>query len=168
MSLILFSSQETFGLLSSPNTCASCIHFFDAEGIHVDQLGVATIRQLTTRDYLRNPIDVFSLTAGKLTGLPQIGPRQAQKIVNGIAQAKSTTLARLIYSCGIYSIDVHNSYKIANHFKGLESIKNADIPDLNRILYEVEAVNVHNFFRHPININLLEQLEKKIQIVSPT
>ena len=165
--MTMFSSKETFGLLASPNPYASCMRFFSPQGIHVDQLGEVTLRRLLEKEYVSSPIHVFSLSAGRLVGIEQSGPRQAQNIVNAIERARNTTLARFIYSCGIYSIENYSALELAYYFNDLESLQNADIATLHRRLHEVEAANIYNFFRHPANIDLIDALMKEIRILQP-
>ncbi|HCM7224789.1 TPA: hypothetical protein N3282_000106 [Klebsiella aerogenes] len=167
MSIFLTSTQESYGLLCSQDSYASCFRFFEPRGVHVEQLGEKTLEQLVSKAYLNTPHDVFSLTAGKLCGLPQCGPKQAQILVNGIHQARNTTLTRLLFAFGIYGIEEHSAYSLAGKFNNLRAIQSADMHSLKKLLPESSAVNLYNFFRHQANISAIEKLMSEITIVSP-
>lgn len=165
MSIFSSSSLDTFGLLCSPDPYASCMRFFDTRGLHIEQLGEKSLWQLIEKEYLTHPIDIFGLTAGKLTGLHMFGPKQAQNVANGINKARETSLMRLIFAFGIYGIEDHMSLHLADHFGTLHVFMTAKISDLQHILPEALAVNVHNFLQHPENIKAINDLLTEIKIV---
>lgn len=165
MSIISSSSLDTFGMLCSPDPYASCMRFFDIRGIHIEQLGEKSLSQLIDKAYLIQPIDVFGLTAGKLTGLKMFGPRQAQRVVNAIESGRNTTLKRLIFSCGIYGVEEQMSLLLADHFKTINGLMEASLSDFQHVLPEALAVNTANFFRHPENQTAIEKLLSEIEIV---
>lgn len=54
------------------------------------------LKQLVEKCYVQKPLDMFSMTAGKLTGLDQSGPKLASIICRGIEQAKDVQLGELL------------------------------------------------------------------------
>lgn len=165
MSIIRSSSLDTFGLLCSPDPYASCMRFFDVRGIHIEQLGVKSITQLIENQYILKPVDIFKLTAGKLTGLSRLGPRQAQNVINGITECRETSLKKLIFACGIYGIEEHMSFQLAQYFGNIETLLRVTLNDLECILPEALAVNVSNFLTHSENIKALEELFSEINVI---
>ncbi|HGV4480593.1 TPA: hypothetical protein ACNHAG_005129, partial [Klebsiella pneumoniae] len=105
MSIELSSTQNTYGLLNSGNPYSACWRFFEPRGVHIDQLGEYTLKQLVEKMYVQKPLDMFSMSAGKLTGLKQFGPRQAMNICKGIERAKNVRLGPLLFACGIYGVE---------------------------------------------------------------
>ncbi|EOI1209805.1 hypothetical protein ACMGL2_005598, partial [Klebsiella pneumoniae] len=49
MSIELSSTQNTYGLLNSGNPYSACWRFFEPRGVHIDQLGEKTLKQLVEK-----------------------------------------------------------------------------------------------------------------------
>ena len=89
------------------------------------------------------------MTAGKLTGLDQSGPKLASIICRGIEQAKDVQLGELLFACGIYGVEEEEAWLLAKRFSNLEALYGASIDSLMsyNLLNEAVAVNTYNFFR---------------------
>ncbi|CAM7760575.1 helix-hairpin-helix domain-containing protein [Klebsiella pneumoniae] len=163
MSIELSSTQNTYGLLNSGNPYSACWRFFEPRGVHIDQLGEKTLKQLVEKMYVQKPLDMFSMSAGKLTGLKQFGPRQAMNICKGIERAKNVRLGPLLFACGIYGVEEEEAWLLAEKFKSLEALYDASVDSLlsHGFLNESVAVNAYNFFRHPANVLALTELQEK-------
>lgn len=161
MSIRLNSSKNTYGLLSSGSPYSTCWRFFEPRGVHIEQLGEYTLKQLVDKLYVLKPLDMFSVTAGKLTGLAQCGPRQANNICRGIEKAKNVQLGSLLFACGIYGVEEEEAWLLAEKFKSIEALFNVSIDSLmgSDLLNEVVAVNTYNFFHHPDNLSALNNLQ---------
>ncbi|VGB04692.1 DNA ligase [Klebsiella pneumoniae] len=103
------------------------------------------------------------MSAGKLTGLKQFGPRQAMNICKGIERAKNVRLGPLLFACGIYGVEEEEAWLLAEKFKSLEALYDASVDSLlsHGFLNESVAVNAYNFFRHPANVLALTELQEK-------
>lgn len=163
MSIELNSTKNTYGLLNSGSPFSSCWRFFEPRGVHIDQLGEYTLKQLVEKCYVQKPLDMFSMTAGKLTGLKQCGPKQAMNICEGVEQAKDVRLGALLFACGIYGVEEEEAWFLADKFKSLEALYGASVDSLlnQDFLNESVAVNVYNFFHHPANVSALTELQEK-------
>lgn len=163
MSIELSSTQNTYGLLNSGNPYSACWRFFEPRGVHIDQLGETTLKLLVKKEYVTKPLDMFSMTPGKLCGLPRCGPLQAMNIFEGIERAKNVRLGPLLFACGIYGVEEEEAWLLAEKFKSLEALYDASVDSLlsNGFLNESVAVNAYNFFRHPANVLALTELQEK-------
>lgn len=121
------------------------------------------LRQLVEKCYVGKPLDMFSMTVGKLTGLAQCGPKQASIICRGIEQAKEVQLGALLFACGIYGVEEDEAWLLAEKFKNLEALSSASIDSLmiSNLLNEAVAVNAYNFFHNQVNISTLNELQAK-------
>ena len=69
----------TGGLICGAQRKESLKHFVSRRALDVDGMGDKIIDQLVEKEYVHTPADLFTLTAGKLTGLDRMGPKSAQK-----------------------------------------------------------------------------------------
>ncbi len=56
-------------------------------------MGDKIIEQLVDKEYVKNPADLFRLSAGILTGLDRMGPKSAQNPVNALEKPNRPSLA---------------------------------------------------------------------------
>lgn len=78
----------TGGLICGAQRKESLKHFVSRRAMDVDGMGDKIIDQLVEKEYVHTPADLFTLTAGKLTGLDRMGPKSAQNVVNALEAAK--------------------------------------------------------------------------------
>lgn len=95
-------------------------------------MGDKIIEQLVDKEYVKNPADLFRLSAGILTGLDRMGPKSAQNLVNALEKSKQTTFARFLYALGIREVGEATAANLAAHFGSLEKLFAADIEALER------------------------------------
>lgn len=128
-------------------------HFSSRKALDIDGLGEKLIVQLVDLDWVKTPADLFHLTVEKLQSLPRMGEKSASKLVGALENAKSTTLARFIYSLGIREVGEATAANLANHFGTLETIQAAELAALEAVgdVGPIVAVHVHTFFRQPHN-----------------
>jgi DNA ligase (NAD+) len=112
---------------------------------------------------VETPADLFKLSAGVLTVLDRMGPKSAQNVVKALDVAKSTTLARFLYSLGVREVGEATAANLANHFLTLENIQNATHEQLIEVsdVGDVVATHIVSFFAQDANqrvvLDLIEQ-----------
>ncbi len=128
--------------------------------LDVDGMGDKIIDQLVEKEYVHTPADLFTLTAGKLTGLDRMGPKSAQNVVNALEKAKETTFARFLYALGIREVGEATAAGLAAHFGTLEALEAASIEELQKVpdVGIVVATHVFNFFAEESNREVIVQL----------
>ena len=77
------------------------LHFSGRGGLDIDGLGFKIMMQLAEKELVREPADIFRLTAETLEGLDRLGRRSAEKLVASIDAARHRSLARIIVALGI-------------------------------------------------------------------
>ncbi|MDX5598144.1 helix-hairpin-helix domain-containing protein [Escherichia coli] len=95
------------------------------------------------------------------SGGQSTGPKLASIICRGIEQAKDVQLGELLFTCGIYGVEEEEAWLLAKRFSNLEALYGASIDSLMsyNLLNEAVAVNTYNFFRHPLNVSALNELQ---------
>lgn len=150
----------TGGLICAAQRKEALKHFVSRRAMDVDGMGDKIIDQLVEKEYIDSPADLFSLTAGKLTGLDRMGPKSAQNIINALEKAKETTFARFLYALGIREVGEATAAGLAEYFGDLESLMAASVEQLQQVpdVGIVVATHVHNFFLEARNRDVIHQL----------
>ncbi|ENF3463036.1 NAD-dependent DNA ligase LigA [Yersinia enterocolitica] len=159
----------TGGLFCAAQRKEALKHFVSRRALDVDGMGDKIIEQLVEKQYVENPADLFTLTAGKLTGLDRMGPKSAQNLIVALEKAKQTTFARFLYALGIREVGEATAANLAAHFRNLENLRAADIEALKSVpdVGEVVARYVVNFLGEEHNQKVIEALEKVITWPEP-
>ena len=159
----------TGGLICGAQRKGALKHFVSRRAMDVDGLGDKIIDQLVEKEYVKTPADLFTLTAGKLTGLDRMGPKSAQNVVNALTKAKETTLARFLYSLGITEVGEATAANLAAHFGSLEKIIAADLDALIAVqdVGKVVASHIRNFMDEESNREVIRQLVEEAGISWP-
>ncbi len=150
----------TAGLICQAQRKEAIKHFSSRKALDIDGLGDKIIEQLIEKELIQTPADLFKLTAGQLTLLDRMGPKSAQNLVASLEKAKATSLAKFIYALGIREVGEATAANLAQFFKSLPSLLEADeealkkVPDVGVIV----AKHVLSFFAEPHNQEVIEKL----------
>jgi DNA ligase (NAD+) len=92
--------------------------------------------------------------------LDRMAMKSATKLVAAINDAKTTTLARFLYSLGIREVGEATAANLASHFGELELILSASVEQLLEVddVGEIVAKHLSHFFTQPHNIEVIEAL----------
>ena len=137
-------------------------HFFSRGGVNAEGVGPKIIAQLTARELVRDPADLYFLTEEDLLKLERMGDKLADNLLAAIASTKRPPLARLIYGLGIRHVGEHVAEVLAERFGSLERIAQvseeelANTPEIGPVIAEAIAI----FFRQEQTKRLLEKLRK--------
>ena len=150
----------TGGLFCAAQRKESLKHFVSRKAMDIDGVGGKLIEQLVERELIRTPTDLFKLDLTTLMQLERMGEKSAKNALNSLEQAKHTTLARFIFALGIREVGESTALNLANHFKTLEALKNADFEQLQAVpdVGEVVANRILAFWREPHNVDAVNDL----------
>lgn len=150
----------TGGLFCAAQRKESLKHFVSRKAMDIDGVGGKLIEQLVERELIRTPADLFKLDLTTLMQLERMGEKSAKNALNSLEQAKHTTLARFIFALGIREVGESTALNLANHFKTLEALKNADFEQLQAVpdVGEVVANRILAFWHEPHNVDAVNDL----------
>ena len=150
----------TGGLFCAAQRKESLKHFVSRKAMDIDGVGGKLIEQLVERQLIRTPADLFKLDLSTLMQLERMGEKSAKNALNSLEQAKHTTLARFIFALGIREVGESTALNLANHFKTLEALQNADFEQLQAVpdIGEVVANRILAFWREPHNVDAVNDL----------
>jgi DNA ligase (NAD+) len=135
-------------------------HFASRKALNIDGMGDKVVEQLIDKELVKSPADLFKLSASSVTMLDRMAMKSATKLVAAINDAKTTTLARFLYSLGIREVGEATAANLASHFGELELILSASVEQLLEVddVGEIVAKHLSHFFTQPHNIEVIEAL----------
>jgi len=150
----------TGGLVCPAQRKRALHHFVSRKAMDIQGLGDKLIDQLVDQGWVKHPDDFYHLTVEQLATLERMAEKSAQNVVAGIRASLETTLAKFIYSLGIPEVGEVTAKNLANHFKNLAAIQQAEFEELITLndLGEVVAEHIVNFFKEPHNESVIQGL----------
>ena len=158
-------------------------HFISRDAMNIMSLGPEVVDKYFENGLVRTPADLFRLTLHEwdkqwyltngefqaptlfapLEDKPVMIPvsqRSTQKILDGIAKAKSVSFDRLLYALGIRFVGKVVAKNIARHFKSMTALRAATLEDIVKVdgVGVVIAQSVLQYFRQPDNLKLIDDL----------
>jgi DNA ligase (NAD+) len=137
-------------------------HFASRGAMDIEGFGEAVVNQLVQQKLLADVGDIYSLKADTLLELERMGEKSVANLMDAIAQSKTRPLWRLLFGLGILHVGVSASRALADHFANLDAIRESSVDELQQIpdVGEVVGRSIHEFFREPHNLAVVEKLRK--------
>jgi DNA ligase (NAD+) len=137
-------------------------HFASRGAMDIEGFGEAVVNQLVQQKLLADVGDIYSLTADTLLELERMGEKSVANLMDAIAQSKARPLWRLLFGLGILHVGVSASRALADHFAHLDAIRESSVDELQQIpdVGEVVGRSIHEFFREPHNLAVIEKLRE--------
>ena len=150
----------TGGLFCAAQRKEALKHFVSRKAMDIDGVGGKLIEQLVDRELIHTPADLFKLDLTTLTRLERMGAKSAENALASLEKAKNTTLPRFIFALGIREVGEATALNLANHFKNLEALQNADLEALQEVpdVGEVVANRILAFWHEPHNVAVVNDL----------
>ena len=135
-------------------------HFASKDAMDIDGLGPQIVEALIRADLIRDPADLYTLTADQVANLERMGDKSAKNLIDAIEKSKQAGLERLLFALGIRNIGAVAAAALAARFGTLEAAMDATVEDLCAIpdFGEITALCVVNYFSHEQNRNLCRRL----------
>lgn len=137
-------------------------HFISKDAFDIDGIGEKLGRQLLQEGIVRDPADLFQLTAGDLEPLERFAEKKAENVIAGIQAAKQVTLGRFIYALGIRHVGLQTALDLAEHFGSLGTFRKATPAELEQVdgIGAVVAESVAAWLKQSRYQHLLDRLLK--------
>ncbi len=135
-------------------------HFAHKGAMDIEGLGEAMVAQLVGQGSVKRLDQIYELDSAKLDQLDRMGPKSVANLLAGIEASKTRPLWRLIFGLGIVHVGATASRELAEHFGSLDALRGATIEELRGVQNtgDVVAQSIHDWFRNPDNLALLQAL----------
>lgn len=137
-------------------------YWVSKEAMDIDFVGPSIIEQLFSKNMIKSPADLYTLSQQDFMQLDLIQEKSAFNIYNSIQGSKSKPLARFLTALSIKHVGKETAQIIANHFKTLENVSNAQVEELAKVdgIGDKIAQSIYEFFRNENSIKFLAQLKE--------
>ncbi len=115
----------------------SIAFFAQRDAMNIEGLGEKLVAQLVAARLVRDPSDLYQLTAAQLAALDRMGDKSAQNLVENVARSKPQSLTRLLTALGIPLIGEVAAAAVADRFGALATMMEREPSSLREALLEV-------------------------------
>jgi DNA ligase (NAD+) len=136
------------------------VHWGSRGALDIEGLGEKTVDLLADEELIADPVDVYDLTVDDLVPLERMAEKSATNLVQAIAKSKKAPLERLIHAIGIRHVGSTVARLLAERFRSLEKLADADEESLSSIpgIGPEIAGSVASYFRSAGGRRLLKGL----------
>jgi DNA ligase (NAD+) len=135
-------------------------HFTHRGAMDIRGLGEQMVAQLVDAGFARDPSDFYVLDELSLSRLERQGAKSIENLLKGIQESKQQPPWRLMFGLGILHVGAGAARKLLEHFHSMDAVAAASVEELMQCedIGDVVARSVHDWFRDPGNVALLDRL----------
>ncbi len=135
-------------------------HFVSRDAMDIESLGGKRLDQLVGSGLIRDPADLYGLSADSLAQLDRMGDKLANGIVEAIAASRDRPLSRVIFALGIRHVGSRTAEALADHFGSLTALMDANEEELAAVpdVGPATAAGIVAYFAEPANRELVTRL----------
>lgn len=105
-------------------------HFIHRNALNIDSLGERTISALFEHGWLKQPSDLYHLTADILLSLEGFKELSVNNLLNGIEDSKKVPFEAVLFGLGIRYVGKTVAEKLIEHYQTIDAIMAASFEDL--------------------------------------
>lgn len=137
------------------------LHFTGRQAMNI-LAGESTVDQLYSLGLVRNPADLYSLSANQLMMLEGWKEKSAKRFLDSVEESKKVTFDHVLFALGIRFVGQTTAKAMAEHFKDIDSLAAAskemllEVPDIGDVIAESTAA----FFSDERNLQMTGRLKE--------
>ena len=145
-------------------------HFVSKDAFNIDGFGKKIVENFWKIKLIKQPQDIFKLNFKQIESLDGWGKQSVENLKYSINQKKTISLERLIYSLGIRHIGLENAKILSKHFGSFQKFMSLSNDSKYDELLNIDGIgetqinSIKNFFSNKINLGVLKELEKILNI----
>jgi DNA ligase (NAD+) len=136
------------------------IHFVSRDCMNIMGIGESLVERLVNKGIISTPVDIYKLTIEDLYRIDKMGMTSIANILNSIQASKKTSMAKFIYSLGIYGVGIGTSTILSRHYSTILDLSLATIEELSSIkdIGPIAAKSIHDYFSNTRNKAIVSEL----------
>lgn len=144
-------------------------NFVGKHALDIEGCGPRTIDLLLENGLVQHYDDLFTLEIGDVLELEGFAEISAKKLIESIARARTTELARLLVGLSIPQVGEETAIVLAAHFRTLERLEAATLEEFEKIdgIGPVVGEALVEWFADKGHRSLLARLRKVLKIEAP-
>ncbi|MFL5358542.1 NAD-dependent DNA ligase LigA [Archangium sp.] len=137
-------------------------HFASRGAMDIEHLGYVTGGQLLELGLVKDPADIFFLTAEQLGQLPGFGEKSVHNLLSAIEAARHRPLWRLLVGLNIRHVGPFAARLLTQAFPSMDALRLASLEQLQAVqgVGPRIAQSLHSWLEQPENVRLLEKLRR--------
>ncbi len=134
--------------------------FASRGAMDIEGLGYMTVMQLLERGLVKDPGDLYTLTAEDLAKLEGFAEKSISNLLEAIERSKDRPLWRLLVALNIRHVGAHVAQLLAKAFGSVDALAAASVEEIDAVpgIGPAIARSVAEWFRDPANRALIEKL----------
>lgn len=146
------------------------VHFASRNALDIEGLGDESAKLFVSQGLVRQLPDLFNLRREQIAPLEGFAEKSATKLVEALARARKTELARFLYGLGIPEVGTAVARDLARHFRTFERLRGASADELQTVpgVGPRMAEQILAFFAEPQNAAVLDALREVIELAEVT
>ncbi|MBR6186839.1 MAG: NAD-dependent DNA ligase LigA [Clostridia bacterium] len=143
-----------------PQAVARLAHFASRDALDITGFSEKTADLLYDKLSVRDPADLYRLTAAQLQSLDGFQDKRAQNLLDALEASKHCPLSKFLLAIGIPNIGRRTARDLSSVFGSLEKVRSASLEELTAIdeIGEIVAQSVVDFFSFPENQRMIDRL----------
>tara|TARA_B100000989_G_scaffold247438_1_gene194742 strand:- start:24 stop:2054 length:2031 start_codon:yes stop_codon:yes gene_type:complete len=145
-------------------------HFVSKDAFNIDGFGKKIVESFWKQKLVQFPQDIFKLDYNKIVNLEGWGKLSVENLKYSINAKRNISLERLIYALGIRHIGLENAKLLSKYFTSFNNFKKLTTTNKYNELLNIDGIgetqikSLKNFFSVAINLKILNELEKLLNI----
>lgn len=146
--------------LCEPRVVAKLANFASKGGVNIDGFSEKTAKVLFDNFGAHNFTDLYKLDRDKILALEGFKDAKTDNLFAAIENSKKVDFANFIFALGIDNVGKKTAKDLAEKYKDIHLLMNADVEDLISIqdIGEIVADSIVNYFLDEQNKNQVEEL----------
>ena len=149
-------------------------HIVSKEAFNIEGLGKKVVDHFWNLKLIKEPSDIFMLDYKKIRNLEGWGEISIENLKNAVSKSKKINLEKFIYSIGIRHIGQENAKILATFFVSIKEFSKLfdgkKRKNILKNLLELDGIGetqveaIKNFFSNELNIKIIKNLIKELNI----
>ncbi len=158
----------TNSLSCKPQLVSRLVHFASRDAMNIEGFSEKTAEQLLEDLNLTDLPEIYEVKYDDLIKLEGFKEKKTNNLLEAIERSKDVSLASFIYALGINNVGIKTATDLANHYKSLDNIRNANYDELLTVgeVGPIIAESIIEFFHDETIIAAVDKL--LLEGVKPT